>query len=419
MSALPLDRFSARAAIESLSQGVAPSPEITDLISVGLEDDLQVFEDEYFGEDGLLRNTDQGTFKLVEAYYGGGKTHYLRAIERLAHRQGFASAFIELHRDSCPLTRFDLIYARVAENLTLPDRDGEPPARGITQIIRKWVTPPPTIELDPIEYASVQLGKMGDLPLPSLRIAIDHAANAIASQDRTTLDEVEVYLHSGKIAPALRRRGILETIDVRNGSLALRSVAIWLRQIDLPGLLLIMDEGDRSLSISSAKERTSASNNLVQLINETLRGTDWPGVIFLYSIPSWQDFQNSLAANNMALDQRVRGTGFPNLPPAPRIVLDDRYPSDVTREQFCREVAGRLFDIFSVAYPSGGATAANADTLARRVASIVVRETVEVSFRRLFIQAYLGTLYHSRKTKAVSDSELQLIVTGQASKLAS
>ena len=253
----------------------------------------------------------------------------------------------------------------------------------------------------------------------SLRIAIQNAAYAIASDDRSTFDEVHVYLHSGKIAPPLKKRGILEAIDVKNGVLALRSLAIWLRQIGRPGLLLIMDEGDRSLSISSTKDRTTASNNLVQLINETLRGTAWPGVMFLYSIPSWQDFQNSLSGNNMALDQRVRNTGFPNLPPAPRIVLDDRYPTDVAREGFCRAVAVPLGELFALAYPNNHPAQVERDQLAQRVAVAVVREVADVSFRRRFIQAYLGTLYQWQQTPTISDEQIALIVEGQASLLMS
>ncbi len=350
---MEIKRAQAREAIESLSKGTPPSAQLTDLISVGLERDLAVFTDEYFGAQGLLRETDQGTFKLVEGYYGGGKTHYLRVIERLAHRHGFASAFIELSKDSCPLTRFDLIYQRIAETLVVPLPSGGVSTDGIAGLIRLWVTPPPNLDLDASEYAQQQLMQLGDLPLPSFRIAIDNAAHAAASDDQTTFDEIMVYLHSGKIAPVLRKRGILEAIDVRSGALAMRCLAIWLRQIGYPGLLLVMDEGDRSLS-TSAKERAMASNNLVQLINETLKGTDWPGVMFLYSIPSWAEFRNNLSANNMALEQRVQGTGFPNFPPAPRIVLDDRYPTDKDKQQFCQKVAKSLSELFAIAYPRSG-----------------------------------------------------------------
>ena len=63
---MEIKRAQARQAIESLSQGTPPSTQITNLISVGLEGDLAVFTNEYFGAEGLLRETDQGTFKLVE-----------------------------------------------------------------------------------------------------------------------------------------------------------------------------------------------------------------------------------------------------------------------------------------------------------------------------------------------------------------
>ncbi len=408
---MEITRAQARQAIENLSQGLPPSTQITDLISVGLERDLAVFTDEYFGAEGLLRETDQGTFKLVEGYYGGGKTHYLRAIERLAHRHGFASAFIELSKDSCPLSRFDLIYQRIAERLVVPLPSGSVSTDGIAGLIRLWVTPPTNSEIDPSEYAQQQLKQLGDLPMPSLRIAIDNAAHAAASDDQTTFDEIMVYLHSGKIAPVLRKRGILEAIDVRSGALAIRCLAIWLRQISYPGLLLVMDEGDRSLSIASAKERTTASNNLVQLINETLKGTDWPGVMFLYSIPSWAEFHNNLSANNMALEQRVQGTGFPNFPPAPRIVLDERYPADSDKQKFCLDVAKRLSEIFAIAYPAKHPELTDSESLAQRVASAVVDETLEVNFRRLFVKTYLQILYTWQTTPKITDYEIKKIIT--------
>ncbi|TNF32500.1 MAG: hypothetical protein EP329_09870 [Deltaproteobacteria bacterium] len=410
MTISDLNRYDARAAIESLVGGVAPSPSVTNLISVGIDDDLRVFEEEYFGEDGLLRHTDQGTFKLVEAYYGGGKTHYLRAVERLAHRHGFASAFIELNKDSCPLTRFDLIYSSVVKQLTAP-RPGHPNARGIGEIIRTWVEPPADWDGDSVQYAQSVLQKAGDLPLSSMRIAIQLAGLAVASGDSTTYDEVMVYLNSGMIAPALKRKGVLEKVDVRSGSLAIRTLAVWLRQIGYPGLLLIMDEGDRSLSIANTKERKTASNNLVQIINETLKGSDWPGVMFLYSIPGWTEFKSMLSADNQALDQRVRTTGFPTLPPAPRIVLDDRYQDDGSKTRFCVALGERLLALFNAAGLSPKLSDGDGARIAERVARAVLRETVDVSFRRMFVKTFIKALYHARSAGPPSDSEISNFVT--------
>lgn len=409
-------RVLARAAIQSLSMGQPPSPELSDFISVGLDRDLQVFEDEYFGPDGLLPLADQGTFKMVEAFYGGGKTHYLRAVERRAHANGFASAFVELHKDSCPLTRFDLIYAKVVETLCLPSaRDGQL-LQGLGNVIRAWVSPR-SEEEDAIESAAERLQALGDLPLPSMRIALRNAAHAIASDDRNSLDEILVYLHGGKISSPLKRLGILEPIDVRSGSLALRSLSHWLRQIGIPGLLLIMDEGDRSLSIASSNDKIAAANNLRQLINETTVGSGWPGVMFLYSIPSWQAFEDAFR-KQPALHMVVKSTGFPSNPLAPRIALDDRFGNDDdARRVFCVELGGRIAELFAAAYPAQPLSVEATRSAAQLVAQVVVQETLEVSFRRLFVQTFIAALFRLRSGESLKQEAVIQILLGENSRI--
>ena len=149
------------------------------------------------------------------------------------------------------------------------------------------------------------------------------AALAYASGDHETFDEVLVYLTGGKVTPGLRKIGVLQPIDAKNGSLALRTLAVLIRRMGWSGFALILDEGDRSLSIVSSKDRKAASNNLVQLINEAATEGAWPGTLLLYSIPSWQNFSQAFD-QNQALIQRTSKTGFPLVPPAPRIVLDER-----------------------------------------------------------------------------------------------
>ena len=405
MTSPSFSRKDSRAALDSLNMGVPPSPEVTEFISVGLEKDLNVFESEYFGPEGLLRESDQGSFKLVEAYYGGGKTHYLRAVERLAHRHGFASAFVELHKNSCPLTRFDLIYARVIEALTIPVQDGF--SKGIIQVLESWVRVPEGADTDPLVHADAKAHDMGSLPFPSLAIALKLAAHAVASGDSQTQDELQVYLHGGKASPALRKHGILEPIDLKNGSLALRSLIVWLRNIGVPGLVLIMDEGDRSLSFSAPRERAQASNNLVQLINETVKEGEWPGVMFLYSIPSWDDFEAAFATNQ-ALIQRVRNSGFPNVPPAPRISLEARTASHAQKMAFCMEVGRRVTVLFQSAYPTSE-LAADSEVVAKLVAEVALKQVVDVSFRRLFIKNYIACLYRAKGGQKITQ---QLVEQG-------
>lgn len=401
----------AQALLDTLLQGQPPPADMTDLISVGLDKHIETFVDEYFGPDGLLPKTEQGSFKIVEAYYGGGKSHYLRAVQAAARRNGFATCWTDLHKDTCPLTRFDLVFYRAVNSLQVPESQ-----TGIENVLRWWVVPGDPAA-DPIEYAEAQLTRLGDLPLPSLRVALETAARAIASNDRATLDEALAYLREGRIAPNLRRRGVLSSIDVRNGVIALRSLAVWLRHLGVRGLALVLDEGDRSLSIASERERTQAANNMVQIINEVHEEGMWPGSLILYSIPSWQDFQNNLSRGNMALEQRVRGTGFPNVPPAPRIRLDEQYPDDDARIGFCLELAPKLHEVFVCRYPSERARAGEARGLAERVARAVVRDVIDVSFRRLFVQSFIAALYLSRRNVALSDDALRSLVQGEADRI--
>ena len=102
----------AKQTINSLMLGEPPRRDLIESLSVGLEGHLAVLEEEYFAPGSQIVDSEVAgsTFKMVEAYYGGGKTHYLRAVEQVALRNNFATAFVSLTKDECPLTRFDLIF---------------------------------------------------------------------------------------------------------------------------------------------------------------------------------------------------------------------------------------------------------------------------------------------------------------------
>src|SRR5690606_34711900 len=136
-------------------------------------------------------------------------------------------------------------------------------------LIRHWVEERSRGQEDPFDVLDKELDSLGDLPLMGLKVALRHAVTALLADDLETFEETLVYLTSGKIPQPLRRYGILQPIDTSTGSLALRTLAALIRKLGFAGFVLMLDEGDRSLSIVSSKDRRAASNNLVQLINET------------------------------------------------------------------------------------------------------------------------------------------------------
>jgi hypothetical protein len=402
-------KFEAREALQALSTGIPPADAIMEFISVGLDTDLKIFEEEYFSsENGTLPNTEQGVFKIVEAYYGGGKTHYLRSVERLAHRHGFASSFIELHKDSCPLTNFELVYQKFMEKLTLPATLSQPRAVGIEQVLRRLILPPNNDNnIDAATYADTKMRRIRDLPFPGMRIILSKAALAIASDDRNTLDECLIYLRSGKMSPNLRRKMSLEPIDKKTGILAIRSIIMWLRQMGLPGLVFIMDEGDRSLSLSHSSDKTVASNNLVQLINETASG--WGGVMFLYSIPSWDDFRNTFGSVQ-ALIQRVQSVGFPSNPLATRITLDERDSDIEAKNIICQEVSVRLVKLFQIAHGLD-VDDYTREKFANMTTEEVIRQVDDVYYRRLFFQSFIAVLFKIKSGNHPTSIEIEEIVS--------
>jgi len=409
----------ARQAIDSLMSGEPPPIDLVDLMSVSLERDLRTFSREYFNENSFIVSdeTQGSTFKIVEAYYGGGKTHYLRAVQSLAHKQGFVSAFVGLRKTECPLTRFDKIYTSVTESLVPPSLPDERKQHGLSAVLQGWVSRITEGSEDPIQTTEEQVDRIGDLPLMSIKVAVRMAAVAIAANDPQGLEEILVYLTSGRISPSVRKHGVLEKIDATNGSVALRSLATLVKKLGHSGLVLILDEGDRSLSIASTKERKTASNNLVQLINETASAEAWPSTILLYSIPSWQSFHDAFA-DNQALIQRVEQTGFPSIPPAPRIVLDEREKSDEARVEFCCALGKRLEGLFRVVYGDDAPGSEVSEATAVNVAQHVIEFQVESTFRRLFVQSYLAALYRVMDNGQLSESDARALVEHRADDIA-
>lgn len=410
----------AQQAVNSLIAGEPPGLDFVDLLSVGLEKDMRVFEQEYFCPTSFVvsSETKGSSFKIVEAYYGGGKSHYLRCIERTAHRNNFASAFVGLKKDECPLTRFDLIYSSVTESLNAPSVNMKPHARGIGEVIRGWVDRIMITAEEPLQELRKQVDSIDNLPLVGFKIALRIAAEAHAAGDEETFDEALVYLTSGKVPPILKKKGILQPVDIKNGSLALRTLASIVKKMGYAGFVLIFDEGDRSLSLGSAREKKAASNNLVQLINETAGSELWPSTMLLYSIPSWHSFSDAFA-DNQALIQRTEFTGFPSVPPAPRIVLDNRESTDDKKMEFCIELAKRLQVLFDVARPNMLTRNSDLAKAPDLIAQEVLDSEVTSTYRRLFVQSYLSALYRVSAGDTLDETVAREIVSERNNQLSS
>jgi signal transduction histidine kinase len=82
---------------------------------VGNESYLRVLEHEYL--KNLLKFG--ASFKLVQGYFGAGKTHFLHCVRDLAWRHGFVTALVELSPAECPYDDSLKVYRAVARRIAM------------------------------------------------------------------------------------------------------------------------------------------------------------------------------------------------------------------------------------------------------------------------------------------------------------
>src|SRR5690554_5218151 len=96
--------------LQRLGESGQPPEFGVEWINVGNESYLKVLESEYF--ERQLKGG--ASFKLVQGYFGGGKTHFLYCVRDMAWRHGFAVAVVELSPTECPYDDTLKVYATVA-----------------------------------------------------------------------------------------------------------------------------------------------------------------------------------------------------------------------------------------------------------------------------------------------------------------
>ena len=107
-------------------------------VNIGTEDVLRLLREEYLVP---MRETGRNSsFKLIEAPFGGGKTHFLYCLREIGWQEGFVTALVDVSPEECPFDDTLRIYQAVARNLELPpDSIHEEPARGLDTVLRSLV----------------------------------------------------------------------------------------------------------------------------------------------------------------------------------------------------------------------------------------------------------------------------------------
>jgi hypothetical protein len=391
---LELDPLDARHIIHRMGESGQP-PEFSALaVNVGTEEVLQILKDEY-----LLSIKESGrssSFKLVQAPFGGGKSQFLHCLRELAQGEGFCTALVGVSPKECPFDDAAQIYQAVARSIELPVPEGETarPEPGITNLLSG------TMERRVLEYGKEAFLDWVNNELArrtcesqSMLRGVVAFLDASARRDLTQEQLLGDYLR-GELSSVseVSRYQIRELPDGEKGFRFLRTLAQIIRFLELPGLVLLFDEMDRTMSLARKRKR-AIGDNLRQMIDNCGRAV-FPGVLLVYAVPP--EFMTQVVIEYPALEQRLKqslalGTASPMAP-----VIDlDRLP--LSAFELFRRIGLNLLKLYHRGFSvdlNEPLQSGNIDMLAKTMSD----DILESGSRRAFVKAAVAMLADQHHT---------------------
>lgn len=378
--------------IQRLGEGGQPPEFGLSRINVGNESYLNVLEHEYF--NALLK---QGSsFKLVQGYFGGGKTHFLHCVRELAWKYGFVSSLIELSPTECPYDDALKVYQNVARHITTkPESIFAPPEFGIGNIIRNIVDQKLHAYAGQADRASHEVQRWITSSLGrswceshSYRQAVMLMALSYLQGDYAREQRLEAWLIGENInISELKDDGVYEQMSRSNGFTMLRSLLQMIVALGLPGSVLLFDEVDRNLSVS-AKRSHIIGDNLRQVVDLCGRH-QLPRTLFVYAVPP--EFMRTVVPDYPALYQRLKSPVALSAR-SPQAVLIDLEKLDLAPADLLTKIGEKLVSVFEDARDVTFNHEMQAEN-ARRIAQALTDAYFEVNHRRLFVKTWVDFLY--------------------------
>lgn len=311
-------------------------------INVGTQEFLEVLRKEYLIP--IREARCNSTFKLVQAPFGGGKTHFLHCLRETAWEEGFATSLVGVSPQACPFDDLALIYRAVARELEAPPASENVECdHGIGDVLRAGILD----RRDTHGLAGVRDWLHNEIG----RVKVDNHAyrRAAVLFMEAVLDEkpepealLEGYLRGENVSrQELQPFGIREVLEEKNAFSFLKSMTQVFHALGVPGVVLLFDEIDRVMSLTVRKRRTIA-DNMREMI-DCCGQSSLPGLVFVYAVPP--EFMTNLVPEYPALEQRLRGARRFSVLSHMNPVIDlDHLPSG--SEDLLHQIGQRLLDVF-------------------------------------------------------------------------
>ncbi len=389
-----MNQLQAKMIINQLgATGTPPEFGIEDF-TVGLDTYLNVIEGEYLEN---FISMGASAFKLVIGSYGGGKTHFLYSIRNRAWKHGYAVSYVPLSPGECPFSKFELVYKSIVSNLMYP-MDWEdimkPSERGMDGFIRNWFVR----KINEFQTSkkkelliNTYLKSLGGIESSSFTNAVRASFSILDKGDEESYEKVLQWLKGEDIDRETRNQyRITERLERSTAFRLIRSLAQWIKTIDYSGLILLFDEAERGISISSSRERRAALDNLRQIIDEC-GNSRLPGVMIFYAIPDEKQLLEERLEVYEALRQRLMGVLSHSNPSGVRIDLEKL---EILPLEFLMELGRKLFKIYQIAYPSSSFPSETIEAAIANLARMAYQQRyADISYRRIFVKTIISAFH--------------------------
>lgn len=386
--AVGLDRSLATQIIGRLGEAGQPPELGIGHVNVGNDSYLDILEREYLRP--IVEDGRGSSFKLVQAYFGGGKTHFLFCVRERAWRLRFPTAVVGLSPDECPFDDPVRIYAAVAREITWPPFDPAiAPARGLDELLRTVLDEKrETVSYEDLHNWIVRHIRRVPADSNSYRVAVARFLLACLDEDLEAEDLLAAFLRGESVTPGeLRAYGVREEIRRETGFRFLRSMIQVVQALGAPGVVLAFDEMDRNLSFSP-KRRRAIVDNLRQMIDLCGREA-LPGLLMLYAVPP--EFLTRFVPEYVALQQRLESPATLSIR-SPQAVVIDLETLDVPQVELLAQIGERVLVVFSKATDRVLDVDLQRSNLSL-LAKVVLEGAWDVAHRRTYVKGSVALLY--------------------------
>ena len=294
--------------IMALKSGNVPAKGATE-ICIGRENEIEEFK--YLLNK--INNDGNGITKFVNGEYGSGKSFFLKIIEEVAFEDNFVVSRVTLSRD-VPFNKFEIVYRNIVKSLRCKT------GTSLEHIIERWITKLKMMAFeetsDPVKQNQIINENIhNDLDNArkhsnSFVVAIENYYKAMNSGDYDTAKYAQAWLRGDSNIPFTEKKkfGVKGDIDRENAFQFLEALAAFIKTLGYSGLVVLIDEAEYIMMLTTKKLRDTAYNYIRDIYDECSLGNFQNTLFVLAGTPSFFDDPKLGVPSYDALNSRIQDT---------------------------------------------------------------------------------------------------------------